>query len=97
MLHEEWCKLESVERGTWGAFLNYAIAVGVRVCELEAVKYADGSVVDAQYLSRVYGGDVLTYAMPRDCHPSRPLGFGRLANICNRLKIAEPQGWPIDF
>ena len=92
----DWNGLGEVKSGTWGAFVKYALGCGVSVQILPEVPYADGVVEAIEFLHRADGEEALTYPMPRQCTPDRKLGFGRLANICSRLRIKEPK-WPIDY
>ena len=83
--------------GNWGELLKHAATHGVTLDRLDAVTYADDKVKAVTFLRREFEGQMLTYAMPENCPDERPLGFGRMANICQRLRIPEPKGWPIDF
>ncbi len=83
--------------GTWGEFLKHATGYGVTLDRLDSVAYADGRVKAVTFLRRQIDGQTLTYVMPESCQDNRPMVFGRLMNICHRLRIPEPKGWPIDF
>lgn len=82
---------------TWGDFIAFAREFGVTIETLGGVAYEDGSVGNADYLCRQNGSEVLTYAMPKAWTEDRRLGFGRVANICERLKLPRWPDWLVEF
>lgn len=90
----DWHTNTSKEPGTWGAFMAYAIAIGIDIEVTPDVMYPDGTMGPVPHLYRILEGEVLTYPMPRNCYPSRPLFQWKLTEVCRQLRIPEPPDWP---
>lgn len=84
-----------VKRGTWGALLPHLRALGVSVETGDGKTTIPGTPLE--YLRRTHEGRELTYVLPFGMTPDRKIGWGKMANICLHLRIAEPPNWPIDF
>lgn len=76
--------------------MKHATARGVAIETAERTN-SDGTPFRFQYLLRKDGGEIRTYPMPYAFAEDRPLGFGRMVDICGRLRIPEPKDWPVEF
>jgi hypothetical protein len=90
----DWTNCKTERRDSWGNLVDYAREFGVEVAEL-APTLEGGQTICV--LRRSVPGVQAYYPIPDGCTHDRKLGFGRLCEICTRLRIPRPDVWPIDF